>query len=294
MSPARSRNQFLQALCAAAGRPLIIAHRGDSAHAPENTLEAARLGRAKRADAWELDVQLTRDGIPVVLHDESLLRTTDLATRYAGDPRIECGGYLADFDLAEIQMLDAGSWFVPGGSSLNRIPTLRDALSLTVELDWLVNVELKTFPDPNPRLLDAVFADLAATGTAERVLISSFNHDDVALAAIQGQGIATGVLIASPLRSPGRYVRDLVRADCLHVSTEVLGVQTSAYGNLPSPASLRRNLVQELRDQTIPLLVYTINALSPSGLAADMARLGVSGLFCDDPGGVRKVLSETR
>ncbi len=68
-------------------RPLILAHRGDSFQAPENTLEAAKLGLDSGADGWELDVRLTRDGIPVVIHDESLARTTDVALKFAGDPR---------------------------------------------------------------------------------------------------------------------------------------------------------------------------------------------------------------
>ncbi len=267
-----------------------MAHRGDSAHAPENTLEAARLGRSNGADAWELDVQLTRDGIPVVLHDESLLRTTDLASRFAGDPRVEQGGYLADFDFAEIQTLDAGSWFFEGSNGA-RIPTLREALELTIELDWLVNVELKSFPEHDPRLLDVVFAELDATGAANRVLISSFDHDDVAQAAIRGGGggVATGALIASPLRSPDRYVREIVGADCLHVSTEVLGAHSSAYRNRPGVSSLRGNVVRALKDQGIPVLVYTVPPLAPGGvsLAEDLAHLGETGLFCDDPGGVR-------
>ena len=81
------------------GPPVVIAHRGDSAHAPENTLDAARLGHAAGSFAWELDVYLTRDGVPVVVHDESLLRagfgltpaearlTTRLAT---GRPLRDC------------------------------------------------------------------------------------------------------------------------------------------------------------------------------------------------------------
>ena len=93
-------------------RPLVVAHRGDSAYAPENTLEAARRAWDEGADAWELDVQLARDGVPVVLHDESLVRTTDVATRFAGDPRGASGFLVADFDFEEIRTLDAGSWFV--------------------------------------------------------------------------------------------------------------------------------------------------------------------------------------
>src|SRR5579875_1318608 len=110
--PAHSKNGFVLRLKSARDRPLIIAHRGDSFHSPENTLEAARLGLEAGADAWELDVQMTRDGVPVVVHDESLLRTTDVASRFAGDPRGLDGFRVADFDLDEVRSLDAGSWFV--------------------------------------------------------------------------------------------------------------------------------------------------------------------------------------
>ena len=153
----RSENRFLALLRSPRTRPLIIAHRGDSFHAPENTLEAARLGREAGADAWELDVQLTRDGVPVVLHDESLLRTTDVAARFAGDPRGRDGFRVSDFDFDEVRTLDAGSWFVDadGGprsardfgtldrldpadvahfrSGSVRIPTLEEALIFTRE-----------------------------------------------------------------------------------------------------------------------------------------------------------------
>ena len=68
-------NRFLDRLRSSSARPMVVAHRGDSYHAPENTLEAARLGWEAGAEAWELDVQLTRDGVAVVCHDESLVRT---------------------------------------------------------------------------------------------------------------------------------------------------------------------------------------------------------------------------
>ena len=109
-------NRFLAMLGSHGDFPLVLAHRGDSFRAPENTIEAARLGWQDGADAWELDVQLTRDGVPVVLHDESLLRTTDVATKFAGDVRARDGFRLSDFDFVEVRALDAGSWFVnPAG-----------------------------------------------------------------------------------------------------------------------------------------------------------------------------------
>ena len=168
---ARPENRFLTLLDSPRDRPLIIAHRGDSFHAPENTLEAARLGRETGADAWELDVHLTRDDVPVVIHDESLLRTTDVAIRFAGDPRGRDGFRVSDFDLDEVRSLDAGSWFVARDgdprsacdfgtldrldpvavehfrSGSVRIPTLEEALLFTRDQDWLVNVEIKSFPE---------------------------------------------------------------------------------------------------------------------------------------------------
>ena len=112
-SPANlSANLFLAILLSNRDHPVVIAHRGDSFRAPENTLEAARLGWEAGASAWELDVQLTRDGVPIVLHDESLERTTDVATKFAGDVRGRDGFHVADFDFDEVRSLDAGKWFV--------------------------------------------------------------------------------------------------------------------------------------------------------------------------------------
>src|SRR5262245_59431253 len=86
-----------------APRPWVIAHRGDSSRAPENTLEAGLAAHRGGADAWELDVQLSRDRVPVVIHDDSLLRTTDVAMRFPDDPRRVSGYLVGDFDLDELR-----------------------------------------------------------------------------------------------------------------------------------------------------------------------------------------------
>ena len=291
------------------GPIVVIAHRGDSAHAPENTLEAALLGHAAGAFAWELDVLRSRDGVAVVMHDETLRRTTDVAVRYADDPRGRDGFHVADFDWAEIRTLDAGSWFVDPGSpprstgafgtiaaipgpSLDRyasgsirVPSLVEALSLTRDLDWLVNIELKSFPENDPGLLDAVFDAIDATGTADRVLISSFNHEDVAKAARERPEIATGILSETPILRPAHYVRELARADFLHVSAASLGAESRAYRLDPRG----ENLSPIIDGPWAPRLVYTVNDASPGGLAVQLAALGVAGVFTDDPSSLRRL-----
>jgi glycerophosphoryl diester phosphodiesterase len=291
---------------------VIIAHRGDSFHAPENTLEAARRGRATGADAWELDVQLTRDGVPVVIHDQSLVRTTDVAERFAGDPRGAAGFPVRDFDLDEIRALDAGTWFVdPAGPARSaadfgtlprleeserlrfetgavRVPTLAEALELTDELDWLVNVELKGFPTAGAVLVEAAIAVIAATRTAHRVLISSFDHAAVARCARHEhiRALATGALAATPLDRPERYVRDEVGAFTYHPSCDVLGAASEAYARTPSPQALRQDMLRPLQARGVPVLVFTVNQSTADGLAAHLAAAGVDGIFTDDPGGL--------
>ncbi len=278
--------------------------------APENTLESARLALKAGAHAWELDVQLTRDGVPVVLHDESLLRTTDVAARFQVDPRGLAGFRVSDFDYDEIRALDAGSWFVAsaGGprsarafGSLDQlepssvalyssgrvtIPTLTEALLWTKEHNWLVNVEIKSFPEGPPGLVERALDVIHQTGTAPRVLISSFDHSDVARANRPGREYALGILMLTPLYRTHEYATELVGADTVHVSAEVLGSLSVAYRREPAARSLRADLVAEFTKRDMPILVYTVNSDGSEGLAEHMASIDVDGLFTDDPQGL--------
>lgn len=314
--PSRPENRFLALLRSPRANPVIVAHRGDSFHAPENTLEAARLGWEAGAEAWELDVHLTRDGVPIVLHDESLLRTTNVATRFAGDPRSRDGFQVADFDFDEVRTLDAGSWFVGDRGGLRSardfgtfdrldpaqvehdrsgsvfIPTLEEALILTKEQDWLVNVEIKSFPERPPGIVERVLDVIAATETADRVLISSFDHDDLVAAHRDGRRYALGILLATPLHRLDEYASDIVGADTVHVSTEVIGSDTVRYRRERSSAALRHEIVTALKERGIPVLVYTVNHQADGNLARHLAEIGVDGLFTDDPAGMRRLFEK--
>jgi glycerophosphoryl diester phosphodiesterase len=287
------------------GRPLVIAHRGESARAPENTIEAARRAHLAGADAWEFDVHLTRDEIPVVVHDESLLRTTNVASRFAGDPRGTAGFLVAEFDYAEIRTLDAGSWFVAtdGGprsarafGTLDgiedhalfaagniRIPTLAEALTLTVELDWAVNVELKSVPSAQPRIVGRALDAIHESGAADRVIVSSFDHAEVARVARAAPRVTTAVLSTAPIYRPAGYCRDWVGADAYHPSVEAIGAESTAYRRRPSASSLRVEDLAELAARGVPVSVFTVNDHRPGGLADHLAEAGVFGVFTDDP-----------
>jgi len=131
--------------------PLVIAHRGASGTCPENTLVAFARAAALGAHMTELDVQLTRDGEVVVMHDWTLERTTDGA------------GAVSDRTLAEIRRLDAGAWFGPAFRG-TRVPTLADVLAA---VGLPVNVELKPVGDDG--LETRALAVVESAGALERL-----------------------------------------------------------------------------------------------------------------------------
>ncbi len=141
-------------------RPLIIAHRGASLLAPENTMSAFRKAIQIGADGIELDVRLTIDGIPIVLHDSQVDKTTN------------GHGAVDDLTLREVQELDAGSWFSDSFDK-ETIPTLEEVLD---ELGGktIINIELKTLRTRDCHLAESVCALVKKMELEESVWFSSF------------------------------------------------------------------------------------------------------------------------
>lgn len=137
-----------------ASSPLIIGHRGASAAAPENTLAAFRLAQAQGAHGIEFDVQLSADGVPVIIHDESVERTTNGR------------GRVADLTLAQLQTLDAGQGEL--------IPTLAQ-LFAQFGSSLLYNLEIKNNDQHDRGAEQAVAACIRQYGVQKQMLISSFN-----------------------------------------------------------------------------------------------------------------------
>lgn len=148
----------------------VIAHRGASAHAPENTLAAFRRARELGARWVELDVSLSADGVPVIVHDDTLDRTTALA------------GPVRSATVAQLAAADAGSWFHPDFAG-EPVPTLAAALALFAEIGLSVNVEIKPVATAAERigLCEAVRAVLGTRPSGVDVVISSFDPESLVL-----------------------------------------------------------------------------------------------------------------
>lgn len=140
----------------------IWAHRGASGHAPENTMPAFELAHTLGADGIELDVQLTKDGIPVVIHDETIDRVCD------GKGRV------CDYTLEELKQFNANKNFPAYGKV--EIPTLEEVYDYVKTTDMSINLELKNSVIFYKNLEEKVLQLAAEKGLEERIIYSSFNH----------------------------------------------------------------------------------------------------------------------
>ncbi|KQY62428.1 glycerophosphodiester phosphodiesterase [Nocardioides sp. Root140] len=167
----------LAAPSSAAGGPDvdIIAHRGSSGAAPENTLAAIRLAIAQKAEVMENDIQRTSDGELVIVHDTTLARTTDVEQVFPDRAPWNVG----DFTLAEIKQLDAGSWFAPEFAG-ERVPTLAEWVNAVGQQAGML-LEPKA-PELYPGIEVDIDKELRALPAfqralkADRVVVQSFNH----------------------------------------------------------------------------------------------------------------------
>lgn len=161
-------------------RPCIFAHRGASAHAPENTLAAFELALQQGAPAIELDVKLSADGHVVVIHDPTVDRTTNGK------------GKVARFSLAELRALDAGSFFSEKYRG-EKIPTLEEVFDL-VGKRALINIELTNYTTPRDSLVEEVCRLVRKHHMEENVLFSSFLPRNLHQAAILLPEVPRGLL----------------------------------------------------------------------------------------------------
>ncbi|GAA4950451.1 hypothetical protein GCM10023238_15950 [Streptomyces heliomycini] len=193
LSPARAAED--------SARPLVMAHRGASAYAPENTLAAVDRAAALGVDWVENDVQRTRDGELVVLHDDSLQRTTDVEEVFPD----RAPWKVKDFTAAEIARLDAGSWFGPAYAGA-RVPTLEQFVHRVERHRQKLLLEIK-----NPRLYPSIERQIVKVlgnegwldrrHVRDRLIVQSFSADSVRTVHDLRPAVKTGFLGTPPWRT---------------------------------------------------------------------------------------------
>jgi len=200
-------------LSAAWPYPRVIAHRGGGSLAPENTLAAMRSARQRGFGAVEFDVMLSRDSVPVLIHDATLARTTDAV------------GEVSAATWRQLAALDAGSWFDPAFAG-ESVPRYADAVRLCVELGLWANVEIKPaagLERETGKLVAALSAEWWQTAPLAP-LLSSFSTRALDAAADAAPGLARGLLVD---QIPADWQDTLARLGCvsLHCGFRHLGAQ---------------------------------------------------------------------
>jgi glycerophosphoryl diester phosphodiesterase len=245
-------------------RPTIFAHRGASAHAPENTLAAFELAVVQKADAIELDAKLCADGQIVVFHDQTVDRTTNGT------------GKVLDLTLPALKEMDAGSWFGEDFKG-EHIPTL-DEVFEAVGKKIFINVELTNYASLRDQLPDKVARLIKQHKLQESVLFSSFNPLALRRAHQLLPEIPLGLLVLPGFA--GIWARTW------------LGPWLVPYRALhPTIQGTSEKLITQQHARNNRVHTWTVN--NPS----DMKKLfqwGVDGIFTDDPPLAQKIRDEVK
>ena len=243
----------------------VCAHRGDSKRFPENTLPAFTSAAEMGVDCIETDIHLSKDGICVVSHDDTVDRTTDGS------------GRISDFSLAELKSFDAGYRFSPdGGKSYPfrsqgfTIPTLEELLRALPHMRF--NIDLKV---PHREMVERFVETVLDNGAIDRVLGASFHRNTLRLLRRQLPELATSF---AKWEAMFLLLRRFTRS--LFIGPPPPGLSLQAPEYFGSIKVVTPELLRDLHKIDIRLQVWTINAAHDMNRLLDM---GVDGIMTDDP-----------
>lgn len=240
--------------------PRVVAHRGGGTLAPENTLGALRLGGAMGFGGVEFDVMLTGDGTPVLIHDETLERTTD------GE------GLVAERTWAELQGLDAGAWYAPQFAG-TRIPHFDDFVDVFQISRKKALVELKGIWSVDD--LEPVVAEIYAAGVQDRLVFASFEVGTLHHLIEAAPNLPRVVLRRELPDDPVRLARYYGAAAIMTRLAEVRE---------------RPEVVETMHEAGLGIMLYTLNSEERWGEA--LAH-GVDGIITDEPSALDGWLAQT-
>ncbi|ALX48018.1 glycerophosphodiester phosphodiesterase [Lentibacillus amyloliquefaciens] len=228
----------------------IFAHRGASKHAPENTMDAFTLAYQEGADGIETDVHLTKDRVPVLMHDERVNRTTNGT------------GYIKDYTFSQLKKLDAGAWFSPDFAGA-RILRLDELLEWIDDKSLYLNIELKNNKIDYRHLETIVYDRLSNYRLLHRTILSTFNPISIKKLKTLNQTIGTALLSSKRDKNLVSSAGQL-GANAVHIKYQ----------------RLQQKLVNSCHHRDMAVRVYTVN--KPKQML-HCFRTGCDGIFTDVP-----------
>ncbi|CDQ39731.1 MULTISPECIES: glycerophosphodiester phosphodiesterase [Virgibacillus] len=228
----------------------IFAHRGASKYAPENTMPAFKLACNMNADGIETDVQLTKDNIPVLFHDEQLKRTTGTV------------GYVKDFTYEQLKQLDAGRWYSNEFEHIT-IPSLDDFLNWIKAKPLYLNIELKNYKIDYKHIESIVYDAIAYHQLLNRTTISTFNPNSIRRLRNKKDTIGVAFLTSKKYKRLVSFAEEM-GANAIHIKYRLLN----------------KRLVEESHRRNMKLRVYTVN--KPARIIRSL-ETSVNGIITDVP-----------
>lgn len=228
----------------------LFAHRGFSGKFPENTLLAFRKAAELDVFGVEFDVHLTADGQLVVIHDETINRTSNGS------------GFVKDMALQELRRYDYGSWFGEQFAG-EKIPTLREVLAVYKETDHMLNIEIKSDIFEYEGIEQLISEEISAYGLQKRIIVSSFNHESIQRFHQLQPAVQTGVLFGSLIINIDSYVQALP-GDALHIHY----------------AHMYRKTIQKAMENGCTVRAFTVN---DAAIARQLQAAGIDAVFTDVP-----------
>lgn len=247
-------------------RPLILGHRGASAVAPENTLAAFSRAMTDGADGIEFDVRLSRDRLPVVIHDANLNRTAGVDRR------------VSDLSAKELQEIDAGSWFDKTQRNSEstfageKLPSLEQVCKFFTHNHGVLYVEMKCETDEGAALAEGVVSITRAFGLADRVVVESFDLSAIAAVKKVDAGIRTAALFEPKLSQP---LSSLLRQRMVAVALEAGADEIALHHRLASAG-----VIEKAKREGLEVVVWTVDDPAWIGTARS---LGIKALIANNP-----------
>jgi glycerophosphoryl diester phosphodiesterase len=233
------------------------AHRGASGYYPENTMLSFEKAIELGCTGIETDVQMTKDGVLVLIHDEMVNRTTDGA------------GFVKDYTYSDLAKLDAGSWLSNEFCGL-RIPSIDELIYLVKDTDIIINFEIKTgiiqYKDIEEKLINIIYEH----NLQDKVILSSFNHYSMVKCKEISSEIKTGLLYMEGLYKPEQYAK-FVGANALH----------------PYFYALNSELIKIIKAEGIEINTFTVNEVN---YMKYFYQAGIDGIITNYPDKLKKVM----